>query len=300
MVRDDIATTVSAADLVRSLPACRDRATLAPLFVATHGRTTHVLIGIDQYKQLSAVRSAPAEELQSNPDDLLVLAEYSPSAVFVTDMNMQIVFANNTAHAVAGRAFGALNGRALIEALPELADTLIMVHLRRTVSSKEPYTADLPSPFNDDAFLQCQTYAISGRIVLIMRDITDEVKHQRLADVKKALFAAMDLHGGIGYVRVSPRGTIERVDAPLCTMLGLSEERLTNVPLLDLATTATRPELRAALDQVLRGDGPRHVLTSLLSNDGKTIDLIAAIVPLQGAYGAEGAVVLATAVAARR
>ena len=298
MVHDDIAATVSAADLVRSFPVCRDRATLAPLFVANHGRTTHVLIGIDQYKQLSAAGSAGAEQGQSNSDDLLVVAENSPSAVFVTDVNLQIVFANNVAHAVAGRAPGSLNGRGLTEALPELADTLIVVHLRRTMSSKEPYTADLPSPFNDGAFVQCQTYAISGRIMLIMRDISEEVKRYRLADVKQALLDAMDLHGGIGYIRVSPRGTIERVDAPLCTLLGLPEERLMHIPLLDLATTATRSELRAALDHVLRGDGPRRVLTSLLSNDGKTIDLLAAIVPLHGTYGTEGAVILATAITA--
>ena len=298
MVHDDMASTVSAADLVRSFPVCRDRATLAPLFVANHGRTTHVLIGIDQYRQLSAVGSAEAEQGQSNPDDLLVVAENSPAAVFVTDLNLQIVFANNVAHAVAGRAPGSLNGRGLTEALPELADTLIVVHLRRTMSSKEPYTADLPSPFNDDAFVQCQTYAIGGRIMLIIRDISEDVKRYRLADGKKALLDAMDLHGGIGFVRVSPRGTIERVDAPLCTLLGLPEERLMHIPLLDLATTATRSELRASLDNVLRGDGPRRVKTSLLSNDGKPIDLLAAIVPLHGVYGIEGAVVLATAVTA--
>ena len=298
MMHDDLALTVSAADLVRSFPVCRDRATLAPLFVANHGRTTHVLVGIDQYKQLSAARSAGAEQGQSNSDDLMVIAEHSPSAVFVTDLNLQIVFANNTAHAVAGRTPGSLNGRALTEALPELADTLIVIHLRRTVTSKEPYTADLPSPFNDDAFVQCQTYSIGARIVLIMRDISEDVKRYRLADVKQALLGAMDLHGGIGYIRVSPRGTIERVDAPLCTLLGLPEERLMNIPLLDLATTATRSELRASLDHVLRGAGPRRVLTSLLSNDGKPIGLLAAIVPLNGTYGIEGAVILATEVTA--
>ncbi len=297
MMHDDVTSTVSAAELVRSFAACRDRATISPLLIANHGRTTHVLLGIERYNQLFAAQSSGGEQAQPNPDDLLVVAEHSPSAVFVIDANLQIQFANNTAHAVAGRTPGSLNGRAVADALPEFADSLVVVHLRRTMSSKEPYSADLPSPFSNSAFVQCQTYAIGNRTVLILRDISEEVKRLRLADVKKSLLAAMDLHGGIGYVRVSLRGTIERVDAPLCTMLGLPEERLMHVPLLDLATTATRSEFRAALESVLRGKGPRRVPVSLLSNKGVAIDLLAAIVPLNGAYGSQGAVILATPIA---
>ena len=298
MVQTDAMATVSAAELVRSFAACRDRATISPLFIANHGRTSHVLVAIEQYKRLSAGQSSAGEYTAAHPDDLMVVAQYSTSSVLVIDADLQIQFANNTAHAVTSREPGSLNGQALAEALPELADSLIMVHLRRTMSSKEPYTADLPSPFNDDAFVHIQTFAIGDRIVLILRDISDEVKRHRLADFKKSLLAAMALHGGIGYVRISPRGTIEQIGAPLCTILGLPAERLVNVPLVDLATTAARPELRATLDYVLRGAGPRRALTTLLSNDGQPIAMLTALVALHGAYGSEGAIVLATPVSA--
>lgn len=291
LLHDDF-HAVTAADLVRSFPACRDRATNAPLYISNHGRNSHVLVGVDQFKALLAAGSSPGAG--AHTDELHELADWMDDAVIVADRDLRIGFANRVAHAVCRKPAASLNGRQFAEALPEIAGTMLEVHARRTLVSSEPSAADLPSPFADHAWLRFQTFPIGERIVMIFRDISEDVQRHRLADVKKALLQAMDAHGAIGYIRASLRGTIDRVDGPFCAMLGLPEERLINLPLVDLVTTASRPDFRAALDHVIRGGPARRIHASLVSNKGEAVDILAAMAPLHGAYGSEGAVILTT------
>lgn len=289
--------TVSAAELVRSFAVCRDRATLEPLMISNHGRPTHVLMGIEQFRQLSSAgagRGMPVGPAEG--DQVRELADWMDDAVMLLDRDLRVLFANRVAHAVCRVPSGSLNGTMLLEALPNVSGTLLEVHARRTAVSSEPSAADLPSPFVDSAWLRAQTFPVGDRIVMVFRDISEDVQRHRLADVKNALLHAMDVHGGIGYVRASLRGTIERVDAVFCAMLDLPEARLLNVQLVDLLTAASRPLFRESLDAVLRGAGSRRVRADFLSNRGTTVAVVAAMAQLHGAYGAEGAVVLMTPV----
>ena len=292
MQLQDETSTVSAAELVRSFAACRDRAASAPVFISNHGRNSHVLVGIDQFRELAAAGKSSGIAQQS--DELLELADWMDDAVIVTDRDLKINFANRVAHAVCHQPSGSLNGRMFAEAMPEVTGTLLEVHARRTLISSEPSAADLPSPFAQDAWLRLQTFPIGERVVMIFRDISEDVQRHRLADVKSTLLEAMNAHGGIGYIRASLRGTIDRVDGPFCAMLGLPEDRLVNLPVVDLVTTAARPEFRATLDEVIRGGPAQRVRSSLVSNKGGAVDIIAAMAPLHGAYGSEGAVILTT------
>lgn len=284
--------SVTAAELVRSFPACRDKATLRPLFVSNHGRNSHVLVGVERFAELLAAQRGTVTA--AGTDELLELADWIDDAVIITDRDLTITFANRVAHAVCHKPAGSLHHCKLTEALPQIAGSLFELHARRTAVSCEPSAADLPSPFAPDAWLRFQTFPIGERLVLLFHDISEEVTHHRLADVKNALLEAMDAHGTIGYIRCSVRGTIERVDLPFCNMLGLPEERLMNLALVDLVTTSHRPDFRSALDSVIRGGAPRRMKLDFISNKGGTIEVIAAAAPLHGAYGAEGAVILTT------
>lgn len=295
MQLQDQPSTVSAAELVRSFAACRDRAANAPVFISNHGRNSHVLIGIDQFHELLAAGKAAGTVHGS--DELQELADWMDDAVIVTDHDLRITFANRVAHAVCHKPAGSLNGRQFAEALPEAAGSLLEVHARRTLVSSEPSAADLPSPFAERAWLRFQTFPIGNRVVMIFRDISEDVQRHRLADVKNSLLQAMDAHGGVGYVRASLRGTIDRVDHSFCAMLGLPEKRLIDLPLIDLVTTAARAEFRIALDSVIRGGPALRVRSSLVSNQGGAIDIVAAMATLHGAYGGEGAVILTTPLA---
>ncbi|MFM5918086.1 MAG: PAS domain-containing protein [Novosphingobium sp.] len=284
--------TVTAADLVRSFAACRDRATLSPLFISNHGRNTHVLIGIDQFNEFIELRHNTAGEPVG--PGVLELADWMDDAVIITDATLRIAFANRVAHAICRKRPGSLNGTSLSAELPQFSGSLLEVHARRTLVSNEPSAADLPSPFADNAWLRFQTFPIGDQLVMIFRDISDEVQQHRVADVKKSLLQALDAHGEIGYVRVSPRATIERVDQPLCDLIGLPQQRLINLPLIDLVAKADRPHFRAELDAVIRGAAARKTEIALVGNDGNAKPVIAALATLQGAYGAEGAVILTT------
>jgi PAS domain S-box-containing protein len=139
-----------------------------------------------------------------------------------------------------------------------------------------------------------ETFPIAGGVGCLVRDITDEVQKERLADVKGAILDSMIVHGGVGYARLSARGTIDRADEPLLQMIKLSQERLIGVPVVDLVPAAQRVAFRDKLEAVLRGEGSARIETEFLTNDGKLIAVDGALVELRGVYGTEGAVLVVT------
>jgi PAS domain S-box-containing protein len=120
------------------------------------------------------------------------------------------------------------------------------------------------------------------------------MQRHRLADVKSAILKAMGVHGGVGYVRVSMRGFIDVVNDSFCAMVGLTADRLANVPVADLVALPARPHFREKMELVLRGGGDMRFATQFLSNDGSFVPIDAAIARLQGIYGTEGAVIVMT------
>lgn len=284
-------STVTAAELVRSFAKWRDLSRQKPVHVTNHGRETHILLGVEIYQALAG-GVARAENPTADEDETINFADWIDDAVIIYDQHLNITFANRVATAICRRPLQPLIGQPLTVALPEAAGTLLEVHARRTAVGSEPNGADIPSPFHAGSWLRIHTFPLGRRTVLMFRDISDEVERHRLADVKSALIDTMTLHGGIGYVRLSQRGEIERVDPPFCAMLGLPEERLVGVPLADLVDRSQRAEFRTAVDAVLRQGDRAKIDAAFLTNTGALVHVTAAICPLHGAYGAEGAVIL--------
>lgn len=262
--------------------------------ITNHGRATNVLLSIDQFEQLIRQSTANFPTFDNGPGLLRELADWMDDAMIVAQRDMTIEYANRVAHALCRKPAGSLNGQPLLAVLPTVAGTLIEVNLRRTALSSEPSSADLPSPFNPDAWLHVQTFPLGECIIFMFRDITEEVSRHRLADVKSTLIDAMNCHGDIAYVRTSVRGTIERVDQPLCKMLQLPEERLMNLPIFDLVARNDRSKFRRVFDNVIRTGESERLSAQFVSNKGDTPTCNMAIAPLHGAYGAEGAVLLMT------
>ncbi|PZU61911.1 MAG: histidine kinase [Sphingobium sp.] len=255
---------VTAADLVRGFSECRDMATRTPLYITHHGRATHVLLGVS------------AEE------KLFALADWVDQAVIICDQDMRVDFVNRVASAICRKPVGQMVGPKLDVVLPSISGSLMEVHVRRTVSGGEPSAADIPSPFADGAWLRLQSFPLGRSTVIMFRD-------------KAAIIEAMTAHGDVGYVRLSVRGTIDAVDVPFTDMLSLPRERVMGVQLTDLVLTHGRAAFRQALERAMQGQGAQCVQTMLLSNRGEAVAVKASIVALHGAYGAEGAVVLITA-----
>lgn len=287
--------SVSAAELVRNFAECREAAARKHLHVTHHGRATHVLLGIDAYNELKD--AADAEKNKTFPDSILVytLADWLDAGLILCDAAMSILFVNRVGQAITRTPSHELIGKPLFEALPQTAGSLWETHARRTVNGGEFSAVDLPSPFQKDGWLHFQSFPLGHWNALLFHDITDDMKRDRLADVKEAMLDAMGLHGDIYYARLSVRGTIDRVNNPCRQLIGLSDERLQGVALADLIVTPERARFREALESVLRGDGDRKLETRILTNEGHVAPLQLSLVQLQGAYGGEGAVMLATA-----
>lgn len=286
--------SVSAAELVRNFAECREVAAQRTLPVTHHGRTTHVLIGIDAFNRLNgAGRDGPM------PDPVMVyaLADWLEAGLILCDESRTIQFVNRVAQGMARAPAHGMVGSALLDALPALAGSLIETHLRRTETGGEVGTGDIPSPFSDACWLRFRSFPLGPWNALLFHDITGEVRQNRMADETQALRAARRLHGGICFARLSVRGTIDRANDPCCQLVGLAEERLRGVAFADLVPTAERPAFRDTLEAVLRGEGDRATDTRLLTNAGALAPIHASLTQLRGAYGVEGALLLATAAA---
>lgn len=288
MLNEGYGRSVTAADLVRNFAHWREVGVQEPLLVTHHGRGTHILMGLDRYRTM-AVSGAEA-----GPDLLAQLSARIHQGLILCRPDAAISHANHAALAMTRRWDRRLEGLSLWEALPELEDSPARSHIHHSMKSGEDSAADIPSPFRDDCWLHFQTFAHADGVALLMRDITDDVKRNRLADAKVAMLDAMLAHGGVGYVHVSNRGFITYADDIFCTMIGLPLDRLKQIGLSDLADLPARPRLREELEHVLRGDGRRRIVTSLLANTGSVITAEVGIAPLQGTYGSEGAVLVVT------
>ncbi len=287
-------STVSAADLVRNFPQCRDTARHEPVAISNHGRQTHVLVGLELWEDLHARLSSAGPSPLHNDTEINTLVDWIDDAVIVCDSTLNVLFANRVSHAMCRRPPSSLAGRKLLDALPETFGTLFDVHTRRTALSSEPSTADIPSPFANGAWLHLHVFPFGQRNIIVFRDISEDVGRHRMADVKAAVVATMKLHGAVGYVRLSVRGTVDRIDGSLGSLLGLPEERLQGINLADIADIASRPRLREALDAVFREGLAQRLTIDFIGNDGGAKPMLMAITPLKGAYGGEGAVCILT------
>lgn len=282
--------SVTAAELVRNFAHWREIGAQEPVLVTHHGRGTHILMGMEPYARLTGAKDRP-----DTHDRTHELANRIHQGLLLCKSDLCIDFINPVALSMTKRWDRQLEGKPLFEALPEFAGAVTEAHIRHSLVSGEASAADIPSPFRKDSWLHFETFPFNGGVALLLRDITDDVQHHRLADIKSSILKAMTMHDGVSYLRVSMRGFVEIVDDSFCAMMGLPPEKLTGVPLPDLIAMPVRRQLREDLEQVLNGQGDRRVATHFLSNNGEIVPVDASLVRLHGTYGTEGAVMVVTA-----
>ena len=123
---------VTAADLVRGFSECRDMATRTPLYITHHGRATHVLLGVNEFRALKAQSGSAGQE--SAEEKLFALADWVDQAVIICDQDMRVDFVNRVASAICRKPVGQMVGPKLDVVLPSISGSLMEVHVRRTVS----------------------------------------------------------------------------------------------------------------------------------------------------------------------
>ena len=292
----------TAADFVRHFGNWRDTAREGPVFITHHGRSTHVLLDIAAYDDLvrGAPPPAPRRSIDSRGESgplsepLAAFIDWLSLGTILCDSDLRILAVNRTAWSMIGTPQADLLGQVLWDAVPAFAGSLGQSYIKRCLQSGEPVAADLPSPLRANNWMRLDVFPLADGIGIVMRDITEDVTRNRLANVKEAILRAMSLHGEIGYMRLSTVGTVERVDDPLCEMIGLPEERLIGVPAIDIVARHARAPFREALAQVISAGGDVRFDGALLSNSGQDVAVSVAMVGLRGAYGMEGCVAVFT------
>lgn len=280
-----VATT--AAEFVRNFARWRDSAMQEPVLISHHGRTSHVLLSEALFSRMNETVAPPSEG-----DGAQALAEWIDEGVILCDAQGRIIFANRVAGALSGTSNAGLQGKVLFDALPSVVGTVFASHVRRTLGTGEPASADIPSPFFPHSWLHLQSFRMGRQVVVTFRDITSEVRNHRMADTKGAILEAMAVHGQIDYVRLSVRGTVDRVSEGLSRLIGVPESRLAGIALASLVALADRVRFRDALEAVLRDSERLCLDCAFLANDGASVTMRVAMVRLEGAYGCEGAIVL--------
>lgn len=285
--------TVSSADFARKFGQLRQMQDDQAIVVTHHGRATHVLTTVRHYTALrqSGGNSADNRTLTASLNDF---ANCLNIGVLMIDYDLSIIATNRVAHVQFDWHDGDPAGRNVFDALPMLRGSLIETYVKRSVASKEPYSAEIPSLFRNDMWVRAEIHPFGNYVTILFHDITDDMKAHRLADARQSLREAIAAHDGIGYVRLNARGHIEQAEPTFCDILHLPEDRLRHVALADLIPVSQRVAFREALDRVLSGQGARTIDSSVLSNEGKAVPVRITIAELRGAYGNEGAIVLLT------
>ncbi|RSV32799.1 PAS domain S-box protein [Sphingomonas sp. ABOLH] len=284
--------TVSSADFARRFGQLRQMQDDEAIFVTHHGRATHVLTTVRHY---NALRDNEGDgDAAIAPPSLQDFANCLTVGVLLIDYDMRILAANHVAHAQLDREENELVGHHVFKAVPTLHGLLVETYVRRSVASREPASAEIPSLFRPDSWVRVDIHPFARHVTILFHDITEDMKRHRLADVRQSLREAIGVHDGIGYVCLNTRGHIDRAEPTFCEMVHLSEERLHHVAIADLVPVAHRVAFREALDKVLSGEGARTIDSVLLSNDGATVAVRVTIAELRGVYGNEGAIVLLT------
>jgi PAS domain-containing protein len=251
---------------------------------------------VQQFEELSVGSPNNRADFSENQslNMVIALADWLDEAMIINDQELNVVFANRVALAIMDKSPGRMAGKPLFTIAPEIDGSLMGANLRHTLSSGEPCASDLLSPFNESSWLRCETFRLDGYIFVKFRDITGDVERHRLADKKLAIMKGMDLHGAVGYVRLSVRGTIEFANEPFCSFVDLPAKRLTGILASDLVEHSERRAFRESLEQVFHGESAGALHGCFLSNRGDFVSATLSMVGLSGAYGTEGAIILVT------
>ncbi len=284
---------VSSADFIRNFSQYRSEASKRPVFISSYGKPTHVLIDIDRFQQAEAADNTSGQDFYT--EALREFSAMSTDAMIVCDNDSIILHANAVAASMLRTSRSAIVGKHLSQALPNYESSLVEANVRQTIESNEVTVADLPALNRDDGFIHFRTYPWHSVNLLVIRDITEQVRAHRFADVKEAILRGMEAHGAIYYVRLDARGLISRADKPFCDLVGISEQRMIGAQFADLTAPSAKVELKELVQEILGGREHATFETQVVDNRGESHSLRGSLVALHGAYVFEGAIALMTA-----
>jgi PAS domain-containing protein len=266
MIEATATASVTAAELVRNFAAIRQRTSGAPMMITNHGRQSHVLCTIEQYRALA---ERPGGESEGRvPLAVAQLAAWIDQGTILIDAGGRIVHANAALLALAPYDPTRIIGRDIFEAMPEWAGTLAEAYLRRALGARETASFEMPTPFLADRWLHCRIGPVGDRLALLLRDITREVRGVREPAGGETMLRALDQNDHVAVVRLSPSGAIEAVHGRFAALVGLPDSRLIGVRFANLVDALDRHAVINAIERVIAGGEGDTVAARLIACSG--------------------------------
>ena len=281
---------VSAADFIRGFANWRLQAARRPVVVTHHGKDAHVLISLDDYRQLDG-GAAVSDELTSSLADLV---ESIRDGIVVIDRARRIVAVNPAASDMVEEAAATLIGRELGEVLPRLGDNILFGHINRMIDQRERFSGDVPGILRPRQWLHADLVPLAAGGAIVLRDISAVMEGAAAGDTRKALADAVGAHGSVGYAILSVREMVEDTNEALTAMAGVDPAAIRRVRFSALLAAGVRQDFVEALEGVFRSSAPARLASALVTRDGTAVPVTLSIAERRGAYASEGAVVVVT------
>ncbi|MWV28432.1 PAS domain-containing protein [Erythrobacter sp. GH3-10] len=229
----------------------------------------------------------------STDDRLTALADWLKEGFILCTADEEILYINQSARQYLGLQ-SLKPGTQLSDAFPEFDGSVMQVQFRRTLEKNEALTADIPTQRRQGRWVNFQSIPLGDRLILLFRDITEEVERYRKADMKAAMLEAIDRNPQVSCVRLSQRGLIDMADKSIEDWLGICNAKLIGIRLHDVILREERHAFRNALDRVIEQNQPCNCDATLMANREEQVSVHCAMVPLRGAYGTEGVTIIMT------
>ncbi|WP_034161208.1 PAS domain-containing protein [Sphingomonas sp. ERG5] len=255
---------VTASDLVRHFGVWQERAIRSPVYILHRGRPRLILTSIDVMDALCAPHAVGAggndmgsTALLDSVDDMVILA----------DQDLRVTAASRSARSYFGTAVDP--GHPIDAVGPDAARQFLAEAIHRVAASGLAETLDLPSIRYHNRSLAIAIQPHPGGVALFVHDVTIASDLREAEAERHATSETIAVIPGIASARINLRGYLDRPDAPLARLSGLSIDALSSVRFVTLLDIASRVGVAEAVEAVIAGGPSRSIAATLLVNRGE-------------------------------
>jgi PHD/YefM family antitoxin component YafN of YafNO toxin-antitoxin module len=287
--KDSAQRVVSAAEITRNFGMWQDLAGQGPIVVTHHGRARCVLVSADTFERMSQQTGGNQIAVHHAAIEHGLLAERIDSGFAVFNADMELREVNSLGAMILDQPREVLLGLPLGEILPELANGIADMQLRRTLRTGEAVRLVVPMRAGS---LHVHAFPWPDGIAITLRRTNEEEELEQTSAEIAAIRKALTAYGGIGTARISVRGTLSMADRGLAEVTGVAIDRLAGARLIDLFTRRSRISVGEALESVLLESRAVALDATLLADGGSELSVRVALAPLADGWGVGGAMLM--------
>lgn len=289
---DEEPVFVTAGEIARNFGRWQDEAARGPVIVTHHGRPRVVFLSADTftgYAKTSSDGETPEVAFEARLNAVL---GHSTEGFFALDHAMTIIGVNRVFEDFFGLAASQMIGRPYAEVFSGADRTPAWEQFQRVLRTGEPCEFELHSKIRIGTILDVRAFPYAGGMGALFINRTEErtmaEKLRGVAALEQALKAAD--HAGI--IELNVRGGIVAASRAFERLTSFGPGELARCRLIDLLVPRTRPDVVAAIEAALNGEGPQSAVAVVLGRDGKETAVKMGIAALEDQHQISGAKVV--------